>query len=165
VVNCRNFRLLCRLHETMRGHDSCTYALAHMSVHRYTAQDLATKTTLRAHPTCAFVFFCASITACTYVHVCVCAFLCTHTHRHTQAHVYAHALICTRTRTTAGAATFLVKVKVHRGEPANEEADIQADKAISGEDVATKWHNRTNRGVFTWQEPRWKGGAVSKAET
>ena len=36
-----------------------------------------------------------------------------------------------RKRTTAGAATFLVKVKAHRGEPANEEADIQADKAIS----------------------------------
>jgi len=35
-----------------------------------------------------------------------------------------------RKRTPAGAATFLVKVKAHRGEPANEEADIQADKAI-----------------------------------
>jgi len=34
-----------------------------------------------------------------------------------------------RKRTTAGAATFLVKVKAHRGETANEEADIQADKA------------------------------------
>ena len=32
-------------------------------------------------------------------------------------------------RTTAGAATFLVKVKVHRGESANEEADIQAKKS------------------------------------
>jgi len=35
---------------------------------------------------------------------------------------------------TAGAATFLVKVKVHRGEPADEEANIQADKAISSKD-------------------------------
>jgi len=26
-------------------------------------------------------------------------------------------------------------VKAHRGEPANEEADIQADKAISGKNV------------------------------
>jgi len=32
---------------------------------------------------------------------------------------------------TAGAAMFLVTVKAHRGETANEEADIQADKAIS----------------------------------
>jgi len=30
-----------------------------------------------------------------------------------------------------------VKVKAHRGEPANEEANIQADKAISGKDVLT----------------------------
>jgi len=66
-----------------------------------------------------------------------------------------------RKRTTAGAATFLVKVKAHRGEPANEGADIQADKAISGKDVPTEWHNRTNRAVFTWQEPHQKGGTVS----
>ena len=43
-----------------------------------------------------------------------------------------------RKRTTSGAATFLVEVKAHRGEPANEEADIQADKAISGKDVPTE---------------------------
>jgi len=66
-----------------------------------------------------------------------------------------------RTRTTAGAATFLVKVKAHRGEPAKKEADIRADKAISGKDVPTEWHDRTNRAVFTWQKPRRKGGRVS----
>jgi len=65
-----------------------------------------------------------------------------------------------RKRKTAGAATFLVKVKAHRGELANEEADIQADKAISGKDVPTEWHDRTNRAVFTWQEPRQKGDTV-----
>jgi len=36
-------------------------------------------------------------------------------------------------------------VTAHRGEPANEEADIQEDKAISGKDVSTEWHDRTNR--------------------
>jgi len=56
---------------------------------------------------------------------------------------------------------FLVKVKAHRGEPANEEADIQADKAISCKNVPTEWHDRTNRAVFTRQEPRWKGSTVS----
>jgi len=66
-----------------------------------------------------------------------------------------------RKRTTAGAVTFLVKVKAHRRELAREEADIPADKAISGKDVPTEWHNRTNRAVFTWQGPRWKGGTVS----
>jgi len=45
-----------------------------------------------------------------------------------------------RRRTTAGAATCLIKVKAHRGEPANEEADIQAHKAISGKNVSTEWH-------------------------
>jgi len=58
-------------------------------------------------------------------------------------------------------ATFLVKVKALRGQPANEEADIQADKAISGKDDPTEWHDRTNRAVLTWQEPRWKRGTVS----
>ena len=65
-----------------------------------------------------------------------------------------------RKTTTAGAATFLVKVKAHQEEPANEEADIQANKAI-GKDVPTEWHDRTNRAIFTWQEPRRKGGMVS----
>jgi len=62
---------------------------------------------------------------------------------------------------SAGAATFLVKVKAHRGEPANEEADIQADKAIPGKDVTTEWHCRTNRAVLTWQEPCLQGSTVS----
>jgi len=66
-----------------------------------------------------------------------------------------------RKRTTAGAATFLVKLKAHRGEPANEEADIQADKAMSSKDIPTEWHDRTNRAVFTWQEPRRKGDTVT----
>jgi len=69
------------------------------------------------------------------------------------------AIIELEKRTPAGAATFLVKVKAHRGEPSNEEADIQADMAISGKDVPTEWHD--NRAVFTWQEPCWKGGTVS----
>jgi len=52
-------------------------------------------------------------------------------------------------------------VKAHRGEFANEEADIWADKAVSGKDVPTEWHDRTNWAVFTWQEPRRKGVTVS----
>jgi len=44
-----------------------------------------------------------------------------------------------RKRTTAGAVTFLVKVKAHLGEPANGEGDIQPDKA-----VPTAWHDRTS---------------------
>ena len=52
-------------------------------------------------------------------------------------------------------------VKVHRGEPANKETDIQAGKTFSSKDVPTEWHDRTNRAVFTWQEPRRKGCMVS----
>jgi len=58
----------------------------------------------------------------------------------------------------------LVKVKAHRGGPAHEEADIQADKAISNKDVPTEWHDRTNRAVFTWQQPRRKGGTMNYAD-
>jgi len=78
----------------------------------------------------------------------------------TDANILLEAIEQLRKRTTAGAATFLVKVKAHRREPAKEEADIQADKAISGKDVPTEWHDRTNRAVFTRQEPRRKGGTV-----
>ena len=66
-----------------------------------------------------------------------------------------------RKRTTAEAATVLVKVKAHRGEPANEEADMQANKAILGKDVPTEWHDRTNRAVLTLQESRRKGDTLS----
>jgi len=47
--------------------------------------------------------------------------------------ILAAAIEILRTRIAAGTATltFLVKVKAHRGEPANEGADIVADKAIS----------------------------------
>ena len=51
---------------------------------------------------------------------------------------------------TAGAATFLVKVDAHRGEPANEEADIQADKAISNKDVPMERCN--SREQAFWQK-------------
>ena len=60
------------------------------------------------------------------------------------ANILREAIEELQKRTTAGTATFLVKVKSHRGERANEEADIQTDKAISGKDVSTEWRDRTN---------------------
>ena len=77
------------------------------------------------------------------------------------ANILLEAIEELQKKTTAGAVTFVVKVNAHWGEPANEEADIQADKAISGKDVPTEWHDRTNRIVFNWQEPRRNGGTVS----
>jgi len=44
-----------------------------------------------------------------------------------------------RKRIAAWTATFLVKVKVHRGESANEGADILANKAISDPKVGEEW--------------------------
>jgi len=41
-------------------------------------------------------------------------------------------------------ATFLVKVKAHRGEPANQGADILAGKDISDPKVGKEWCQRTN---------------------
>ena len=42
--------------------------------------------------------------------------------------ILIEAIEILRNRIAAGTATFLVKVKVHRGEPANEGADVLADK-------------------------------------
>jgi len=77
------------------------------------------------------------------------------------ADILQEAINRLRKKTTSGAASFLVNLKAHRGEPAHEETDIQADTAISSKDVPMQWQNRTNRAVFTWQEPRRKGDTVS----
>ena len=64
-------------------------------------------------------------------------------------------------RIAVGTATFLVKVKAHRGEPANEGADILANKAISDPKVGKEWCQRTNRAVFTWRKPCREAGKVT----
>ena len=74
------------------------------------------------------------------------------------ADILAAAIEILRKRISAGTATFLVKVKAHRGEPANERADILADKAISDPKVGKEW---TNRAVFTWRKPRREAGKVT----
>ena len=43
------------------------------------------------------------------------------------ADILAAAIKILRKRIAAGTATFLIKVKAHRGEPVNERADILAD--------------------------------------
>jgi len=69
------------------------------------------------------------------------------------ADVLAAAIEILRKRIAAGTATFLVKVKAHRGEPVNEGADILADKAVSDPKVGKGWCQRTNREVFKWKKP------------
>jgi len=77
------------------------------------------------------------------------------------ADILAAAIEILRKRIAAGTATFLAKVKVHRGEPANEGANILADKAISDPKVGKEWCQRMNRAVFTWRKQCREAGKVT----
>jgi ribonuclease HI len=50
-------------------------------------------------------------------------------------------------RVQAGAVTLLVKIKAHRGDPLNEEADIRAEMGHRKEQQEVIWDNPTNRTV------------------
>lgn len=54
-----------------------------------------------------------------------------------------------RARIEAGRATFLVKVKSHRGEPLNEQADTLAEKGRARPEEEKRWDERTDRMTFT----------------
>jgi len=75
--------------------------------------------------------------------------------------ILAAAIETLRKRIATGTAAFLVKVKAHRGEPANEGADILADKAIPDPKVSKEWCQRTNRAVFTWEKSCREAGKVT----
>jgi len=77
------------------------------------------------------------------------------------ADILTAAIEILRKRVVAGTATFLVKVKVHGGEPANEGADILADKAMSDLNVGKEWCQRTNRAVFMWRKPCREAGKAT----
>jgi len=76
------------------------------------------------------------------------------------ADILAAAIEILRNRIAAGTTTILVKVKAHRGEAANEGADILADKAISDPKVGKEWCQLTNRAVFTRKKPCREAGKV-----
>jgi hypothetical protein len=59
-----------------------------------------------------------------------------------------------RTRITANARTFLVKIKVHRGEPLNEREDYLVDevKTLAMEGDRYQWTNRTTRLVYSYYD-------------
>ena len=61
----------------------------------------------------------------------------------------------------AGTATSLVKVKSHRGEPANEGADVLANNSISDPKVGKEWCQQSNRAVFTLEKPCREAGKVT----
>jgi len=80
------------------------------------------------------------------------------------ADILAAAIEILRKKIAAGTATFMVKVKAHRGEPANEGANILADKAISDPKVGKEWCQRTNPAVFTWKKACRETGKVYYAD-
>jgi ribonuclease HI len=51
-------------------------------------------------------------------------------------------------RVEAGAATLLIKVKAHRGDPLNEEADIRAELGRRKEYKETIWDDLSGRTVY-----------------
>ena len=53
-------------------------------------------------------------------------------------------------RVEAGAATLLIKVKAHRGDPLNEEADIRDELGRRKEYKETIWDDLSGRTVYQW---------------
>ena len=56
-------------------------------------------------------------------------------------------------RVKDGAVTLLIKVKVHRGDPLNEEADIRAEMGRLKEESEKTWSAQTDRTIYQWSEP------------
>lgn len=63
-------------------------------------------------------------------------------------------------RIQTGVATFLVKVKSHRGEPINERADTLAEWGRNMKDEDKRWDLKTNRMIFQQGLHRQQGGAA-----
>ncbi len=65
-----------------------------------------------------------------------------------------------------GAATLLVKVKAHRGDPLNEEADIRAEMGRLKEQKEVTWDTPTNRTIYQWSVTSSnKGGPITRSTT
>jgi ribonuclease HI len=59
---------------------------------------------------------------------------------------------CVRERVIRGARTFMVKVKAHRGEPLNERADTQPERARQLPPECQQWTTCTSRMLYAWQD-------------
>lgn len=66
------------------------------------------------------------------------------------ADVLKKIIIKLQKRVQAGAATLLVQVKAHRGDPLNEEADIRAEIGCLKEQKEVTLDNPTNRTIYQW---------------
>ncbi len=63
-------------------------------------------------------------------------------------------------RVEAGAATLLIKVKAHRGDPLNEEADIRAELGRQKAYKETIWDDLSGRTVYQWPVKQGKTKAL-----
>ena len=60
------------------------------------------------------------------------------------------SIIKLQKRVKVGAATLLIKVKAHRGDPRNEEVDIRAEMGRLKEDNEKTWTTQTDRTIYKW---------------
>ena len=59
---------------------------------------------------------------------------------------------CLRARVIRGARTFMVKIKVHRGKPLNEEADTVAERSRQLPEDCKQRTTRTPRFPYEWTD-------------
>ena len=57
-----------------------------------------------------------------------------------------------RARVLQGACTFMVKVKAHQGEPFNEKADTQAERARQLPSEHQQWTTHTQTMTYEWRD-------------
>jgi ribonuclease HI len=67
------------------------------------------------------------------------------------ADVLKKIIIKLQKRVLAGAATLVVKVNDHRGDPLNEVADIRTEMGHRKEQKEVGWNNPTNRTIYRWK--------------
>ena len=73
-------------------------------------------------------------------------------HKSPNADVLKEIILKLQKRVEAGAGTLLLKVKVHRGDPLHEEADIRAEMGRLKEQTDITLDDPTNRTNFQWTE-------------
>jgi hypothetical protein len=66
--------------------------------------------------------------------------------------LYKKIIIKLQKKFQAGTTTLLIKVKDHRGDPLNEEADIRTEMGHHKEEKEVGWNNPTNRTIYKKQE-------------
>ncbi len=85
--------------------------------------------------------------------------------RSSDADVLKDIILKIQKRVEAGATTLLIKVKAHRGDPLNEEADIRAELGRRKEYKETIWNDSSDRTVYEWPVTSTKHGGATVLKT